>query len=93
MLFTGEYYRAQVGGLSLPSTVVILKVEAIRAVILVLSIMPVVLFLNVSMRKRMVIIGSALFVIGGLLPMLLQLKTLPTLLVVTSMFEMFFQFF
>lgn len=93
MLFTGEYYRAQVSGLSLPSTVVILELEAIRAIILVLSILPLVLFLKVSKGKRMVIIGMALFIIGGLLPMLLQLKTLPTVVVVTSIFEMFFQFF
>jgi hypothetical protein len=35
----------------------------------------------------------ALFIIGGLLPMLQQLKTLPTAVAVSSIFEMFFQFF
>lgn len=93
MLFTGEYYRSQVSGLSLPSIIEILMLEPIRAVILVLSVFPVVVNLKVSKRKRMVIVGMALFIIGGLLPMIQQLNTLPTVVVIASTFEMFLQFF
>ena len=92
-LFTGDYYRAQIGGLSLPDTKVILVLEAVRAVILVLSILPLVINLRVSKGNRAAIVGMVLFVIGGLLPMLQQLGSLPTTLVVASTVEMFFQFF
>lgn len=93
MLFTGKYYRAGVSGLHLPSTMEILILESIRAVILVLSVLPLVSHLRVSKRKCMLIVGMALFIIGGLLPMLQQLNNLPTVVTVSSIFEMFFQFF
>lgn len=92
-LFTGEYYRSQVNGLRLPSTFEILMLEPVRAVALVISVLPVILHLNVSKNKRMVMVGMVLFVIGGFLPMLQQINTLPTVIVVSSIFEMFFQFF
>lgn len=92
-LFTKEYYSSQVSGLSLPTTIEILILEPIRAIILVLSVLPVIVYLKISKRKRMAMIGIVLFVIGGLLPMIQQLDNLPTVVVVTSIFEMFFQFF
>lgn len=93
MLFTGKYYRAEISGLHLPSTLEILMLEPIRAVVLVLSVLPMIIHLKGTKRKRMLIVGLALFIIGGLLPMLQQLNTLPTVVAVSSIFEMFFQFF
>lgn len=93
MLFTGEYYRAQINGLRLPSSFEILTLEPVRGILLVLSVLPVILNLHVSIKKRMIIVGTALFIIGGLLPMIQQINTLPAVLLVASTVEMFFQFF
>jgi hypothetical protein len=93
MLITGDYYRSEVSGLHLPGTAEILMLEPIRAVLLVLSVLPLVIYLGVSKKKCAVIVGMVLFIIGGLLPMLQQLGNLPTAVAVSSIFEMFFQFF
>lgn len=93
MSFTGEYYKSQISGLSQPNTFEILILEPIRAIIIVLSVLPIILNLNTSKKKRMVMVGMSLFVIGGLIPMLQQIDTLPIVIVITSTFEMFFQFF
>lgn len=93
MLFTGDFYRAEVSGLFLPSTSVIMILESIRSVIIVISVLPIIVHLKVSKIKCMITVGMTLFIIGGLLPMLQQLNNLPTLVVITSIVEMFFQFF
>ncbi|SDG45335.1 hypothetical protein [Desulfosporosinus hippei] len=92
-LFTGEYYLSQMNGLRLPSTEEIIVLETIRAIILVLSIIPLILNLQLTKKKIMITVGIMLFIIGGLIPMLQQFDTLPTVLRVTSTVEMFFQFF
>lgn len=93
MLITGDYYRAEVSGLHLPGTAEILMLEPIRAILLVLSVLPLVMYLRVSKKKCAAIVGMVLFIIGGLLPMLQQLNSLPAAVAVSSIFEMFFQFF
>lgn len=93
LLFTGEYYLSQVNGLQIPSATVIIFLETIRAIILVLSILPVILNLKLTKKKAMITVGLVLFIIGGLLPMLQQFNSLPTVLIVASTVEMFFQFF
>ena len=93
MLFTGVYYSSHLGGLSLPSTMEILMLEPIRALILVISVLPVILYSEAAKSKIMVSVGMFLFIIGGLLPMLQQLTALPLVLVVSTTVEMFFQFF
>lgn len=92
-LITGDYYRAEVSGLHLPSTLEILMLEPVRAALLVLSVIPLVLYLRVSKKKCAAIVGMALFIIGGFLPMLQQFNNLPAAVAVSSMVEMFFQFF
>lgn len=92
-LFTGEYYLSQMNGLRLPSSEEIIVLETIRAIILVLSIIPLILNLQLTKKKIMITVGIMLFIIGGLIPMLQQFDTLPTVLRVTSTVEMFFQFF
>ena len=92
-LITGDYYRSEVRGLHLPSTLEILMLEPVRAALLVLSVIPLVIYLRISKKKCATIVGMVLFIIGGLLPMLQQLNTLPTAVAVSSIFEMFFQFF
>ncbi|HYF83490.1 MAG TPA: YqhR family membrane protein [Clostridia bacterium] len=92
-LITGDYYRSEISGLHLPSTLEILMLEPIRAALLVLSVIPLIMYLRVSKKKCAAIVGMVLFILGGLLPMLQQLNTLPTAVAVSSIFEMFFQFF
>lgn len=93
LLFTGEYYLSQVNGLQIPSATVIIVLETIRAIILVFSILPLILNLKLPKKEVMITIGMVLFIIGGLLPMLQQFNSLPTVLIVASTVEMFFQFF
>ncbi|AOT68937.1 hypothetical protein [Geosporobacter ferrireducens] len=93
LLFTGEYYLSQVNGLQIPSATEIIVLETIRAIILVLSILPVILNLKIQKKEVMITVGMVLFIIGGLLPMLQQFNSLPTVLIVASTVEMFFQFF
>lgn len=92
-LFTMDFYINQINGLRLPSTLEILILEPIRALIMVVSVIPAIIYLRVSTVKRMILVGTFLFVFGGLLPMIQQIGTLPTILVVSTIIELFFQNF
>lgn len=91
--FTGEYYRANINGLAVPQTSVLLTILPIRAILLVISILPLLLNMRVSMRSNMIFMGMALFVISGLIPMLQQIGSLPSAVVIASTVEMLFQNF
>ncbi|MDF1618787.1 hypothetical protein [Petrocella sp. FN5] len=92
-LFTEGYYLSQIDGLYMPSGNVILVLEIVRATLIVISILPIILFLELPVKKVMILSGLSLFVLGGLLPMLQQIGSLPMVLIITSSVEMFFQFF
>ena len=92
-LFTGEYYRAGLNGLAVPETSVILTILPIRAVLLVASIVPLTLSMVTNLKNKIMAVGMALFIIGGLNPMLQQIGNLPAVLIAASTVEMFFQNF
>jgi hypothetical protein len=92
-LFTGEYYRSHMSGLHIPGPLEILAVEPIRAILLVASVLPLILNLTYSPKKKAIVIGMILFIISGLVPMLQTINIFPVALIIASTVEMFFQNF
>ena len=92
-LVTKPYYDAHAGGLAIPSTEIVLIAETVRGVMIVLSILPFLLTVSKPTRVRAVWAGSILFVVGGIVPLLYQVSSLPILLLVASGIEIFFQNF
>lgn len=92
-LFTEGYYISQIDGLSLPGAGTILILEIMRGMLIVISILPIILSLDLPVNKIILLSGLSLFVLGGLLPMLQQIGSLPIVLIISSSVEMFFQFF
>ena len=91
-LFTKSYYQSH-GGLAVPELKTVMAAEAIRAVLVILSIIPLLTALNGSKKKLVFISGSVLFIIGGIVPLLMQVGTLPAALLISSGVEIFFQNF
>ncbi len=77
----------------MPPPGVILAVEAIRAPLIVLSVGLFVLSFQASNRRVMGTTGLKLFWIGGIAPLLLQVSTLPLILLAARAVEIFFQNF
>lgn len=92
-LVTGPYYEAHPSLLAVPQPGTVLMVAASRSVVIILSILPLILALRTSRRAGAVWCGLTLFVIGGVLPLLMQAGSLPPLLLVASGVEIFFQNF
>lgn len=91
-LVTGPYYETH-PALAVPERSTLLMVESIRAVIMISSVLPLILALRTSRRALAVRCGLALFVIGGILPLLMQAGSLPPAVLVASGVEIFFQNF
>lgn len=91
-LVTGPYYAAH-PGLAVPPAGTIVLFASARAVLIVLSITPLLLSLQASCRRAMVSSGTTLFVVGGVVPLLMQAGALPPVLLVASAVEIFFQNF
>lgn len=91
-LVTGPYYESH-GGLAVPPPGTVLAVEAIRSVMIILSILPLVLSLNAPPKRAALFCGFLLFFVGGLLPLFTQTAAMPPLLLVASGVEIFFQNF
>jgi hypothetical protein len=92
-LVTKPYYETHVGSLTIPAPQTVLMVELIRAPLIVLSVLPLVLTIRTTKRRLAVICGIILFVVGGVVPLLQQVNTLPLFLLVASAWEIFFQNF
>lgn len=90
---TKSYYESNVSGLVVPEPSVILIAEIIRAQLIVISILPLILSAKISKNKLAIYCGLILFVIGGIVPLLLQIGNLPPVLLVASGVEIFFQNF
>ena len=93
LLVTGPYYETHVGGLVVTAQEVILKAELIRAPMIILSTVPFLLTLSAGKTRLAVLTGLILFAIGGLVPLALQVTSLPLLLLAASAVEIFFQNF
>ena len=91
-LVTQPYYATHAGGLVVPPAMTVWLIESVRAPLIVLSVL---FFLLASRpgRRTTVLTGLILFMVGGVAPLLLQAGTLPTVLLVASAVEIFFQNF
>ncbi len=91
-LVTRPYYAAHVSGLTVPPPQIVLMAEMVRAPLIVLSIVPLILLWTGKKSMLAVACGLILFVIGGVVPLLLN-TALPDLLRFASAIEIFFQNF
>lgn len=92
-LVTGPYYETHAGGLAVPAPMVVLMAESIRAPLIVLSILFYMLSVRGTKRQLMFKTGWLLFAIGGIVPLVLQISSLPLLLLAASAVEIFLQNF
>lgn len=92
-LVTRPYYEAALAGLapvSLPVETLLL-LEAGRGLLIVGSVVPLALLVRGSPRRRALVVGGALYVAGGLLPLLLQVGQFPPAFLVASGAEILLQ--
>jgi hypothetical protein len=89
LLVTGPYYETHAGGLIVPAQEIILKAELIRAPMMSLSIIPFLLNFPASKKRMASLAGIILFVAGGVMPLLMQVGTLPLVVLAASTVEIF----
>ena len=92
-LVTEPYYHSQAFNLSIPSASTVIIFQFLRAPLIVLSVILFISSINIEKRKLIVITGLMLFWIGGIVPLSMQILSLPLILVVASAVEIFFQNF
>jgi hypothetical protein len=92
-LVTGPYYETHAGGLTVPEPSLVLAAELVRAPLIILSILFFLLSVRGTKRELMVKTGWLLFAIGGIVPLVLQMGSLPFLLLAASAVEILFQNF
>lgn len=92
-LVTGPYYESHASGLTVPAPIVVLMAELVRAPLIVLSILFFLLSVRDTKRRLMVRTGWLLFAIGGIIPLVLQVSSLPLPLLAASAVEIFLQNF
>lgn len=92
-LVTGPYYESHAGGLTVPSPEIVLMAELVRAPLIVLSVLLFLLSVHGTKRQLMIRTGWLLFAIGGIVPLVLQVSSLPLLLLAASAIEIFLQNF
>lgn len=92
-LVTAPYYETHAGGLTVPAPEIVLMAELVRAPLIVLSILFFLLSVRGTKRQLMVRAGWLLFAIGGIVPLVLQVSSLPLLLLAASGVEIFMQNF
>lgn len=90
-LVTQPFYETHTGGLNVPPPELVLSVEALRAPLIILSIGLFVFSFAVTQRRLALTTGILLFWVGGLVPLVLQVGTLPAPLLLASGVEIFFQ--
>jgi len=93
ILITGPYYKTHAGGLTVPAQNIILQAELIRAVLIVLSVIPFLLYFPGNRRRLMWLAGLILFAVGGVTPLLVQVGSLPLIVLAASAVEIFLQNF
>ena len=92
-LVTKPYYESHAGGLTVPAVGTVLIIESIRGLMIVFSVFLFLLSVRGTRRQLMVNTGWLLFAIGGIIPLIWQIGTLPLFLLVASGVEIFFQNF
>jgi hypothetical protein len=92
-LVTKPYYESHAGGLTVPAPEVVVLLESIRGVLIVFSILLFLLSVRGTRRQLMTRTGWLLFAIGGIIPLMWQINSLPLFLLFASGIEIFFQNF
>jgi hypothetical protein len=92
-LVTQPYYESHVGGLTVPAPEVVLALESVRGVLIVFSVLLFLLTVRGTRQQLMVKTGWLLFAVGGIIPLIWQVNTLPLFLLFASGIEIFFQNF
>lgn len=92
-LITEPYYASHAGGLTAPAAGTVLAVELVRAPLLVLSVVLLILASHTTRQRTLFIAGATLFWVGGVVPLTLQIGTLPAPLLLASAVEIFLQNF
>lgn len=92
-LVTKPYYETHAGGLAVPAAQVTLAAEVVRGALIALSVLPFLLTARANLRRLMIVTGLLLCVIGGLVPLTMQVGNLPLFLLVASAWEIFFMNF
>jgi hypothetical protein len=90
---TRPYYEAQGSPLAVPDPQITLLAELIRAVLIVLSLLPFLLTAQMPLRQLAVWSGLLLFIVGGIVPLTWQMAALPLPLLMASAVEIFCQNF
>lgn len=90
---TRPFYDVQAGGITVPAPQIVLMAEAVRAPLIVLAVLPFLLLAQRPRREMAVLCGLILFVVGGIVPLLLQVNALPAFLLAASAVEIFCQNF
>lgn len=92
-LVTRPFYEAQGSPLAVPDPQITLQAELIRAVLIVLSVLPFLLTAQMPIRRLALWSGLLLFVIGGIVPLTWQAGSLALPLLLASALEIFCQNF
>ena len=92
-LVTRPFYEAQGSPLAVPDPQITLQAELIRAVLIVLSVLPFLLTAQLPIRRLAIWSGLLLFIIGGIVPLTWQAGTLAPPLLLASAVEIFLQNF
>ena len=90
LMVTGPYYASHAAGLVVPAPQVVLVVATIEGLLLPLAVVPLLRTLGGTPMRRAFVSGAALFVLGGVVPLLVA-STLPVELRVASAVEILFQ--
>ena len=92
-MVTKPYYETHAGGLATPAPELVLMAELVRAPLIVFSILMFLLSMRGTPRQLMIRTGWLLFAVGGIVPLVLQISSLPFLLLAASAVEIFCQNF
>jgi hypothetical protein len=93
LLVTKPYYESHAGGLTVPTVKIVLMAELVRAPLIILSVLFFLLSMRGTKRDLMVRTGWLIFAIGGIIPVVSQISTLPLFLLAASAVEIFCQNF
>jgi hypothetical protein len=92
-LVTRPYYETHAGGLTVPAPEIVLVLETVRGLLIVFSVLLFLLTVRGTRRQLMVKTGWLLFAVGGIIPLVWQISSLPLFLLFASGIEIFFQNF
>jgi hypothetical protein len=93
MLMAQYPSQSHPAGLTVPAAKEITAAIPIRGLFMIFSLLPFIIFMKSTLKAKMVLSGTILFVVGGIVPLTTHMSTLPLLLIAASLVELFFQNF